>query len=73
MLIIAGIILIAISKVLILWSLFGQEAHDNCTTNAAVICPDAPFPFFIYGWIITAAGAAMLIYGMKYVSLKDLR
>lgn len=75
-LVIAGIILVAASKILILKSLFEQGAYEDCTAagNAiASMCPPAPFPFFIYGWIITAASAAVLIYGLKYVSLKDLR
>jgi hypothetical protein len=73
MLVIAGIILVAVSKVLILKSLLDQGAYERCIENNAAMCAQAPFPFFIYGWIITAAGAAVLIYGLKYVQLKDLR
>lgn len=73
MLVIAGIILVAVSKVLILKSLLDQGAYERCIENNAAMCAPAPFPFFIYGWIITAAGAAVLIYGLKYVQLKDLR
>ncbi|HVX02888.1 MAG TPA: hypothetical protein VHA09_07010 [Nitrososphaera sp.] len=79
MLVIAGVILVAVSKILIFKSLLEQSAYENCIANisnnpvGAILCPPAPFPFFIYGWIITAAGAAVLIYGLKYVSLKDLR
>ncbi|AIC16886.1 hypothetical protein [Nitrososphaera viennensis] len=73
-LVIAGIILVVASKVLILKSLFDQGAYERCIeNNAAALCAQAPFPFFIYGWIITAAGAAVLIYGLRYVPLKDLR
>ncbi|AIF84997.1 hypothetical protein NTE_02962 [Candidatus Nitrososphaera evergladensis SR1] len=74
--IIVGIILVVVSKVLILKSLFDQSAYESCIANNhgnAALCASAPFPFFIYGWILTAAGAAVLIYGLKYVSLKDLR
>lgn len=77
-LVIAGVILVAVSKILIFKSLLEQGAYENCIASnsnpvGAILCPPAPFPFFIYGWIITAAGAAVLIYGLKYVSLKDLR
>ncbi|HEX6561382.1 MAG TPA: hypothetical protein VF016_05080 [Nitrososphaera sp.] len=72
-LVIAGIILVVVSKILILKSLFEQGAYESCIENNASLCASAPFPFFIYGWIITAAGAAVLIYGLKYVQLKDLR
>ncbi|MEO9363202.1 MAG: hypothetical protein ABI348_04805 [Nitrososphaera sp.] len=72
-LVITGIILVVVSKVLILKSLLDQGAYETCIENNAALCAQAPFPFFIYGWIITAAGAAVLIYGLKYVQLKDLR
>ena len=74
-LIVIGIILVVISKVLILKSLFELSTYESCTANNSnvMLCASAPFPFYIYGWIITAAGAAALIYGLKYVSLKDLR
>ncbi len=72
-LLIAGIILVAVSKVLILKSLFDQAAYENCIQSNASVCAQAPFPFYIYGWIITAVGAAIVIYGLKYVQLKDLR
>jgi hypothetical protein len=72
-LLIAGIILVAVSKVLILKSLFDQTAYENCIQSNAAVCAQAPFPFYIYGWIITAVGAAIVIYGLKYVQLKDLR
>jgi hypothetical protein len=73
-LVIVGIILVAVSKILILKSLLDQGSYESCIANNNITsCAPAPFPFFIYGWIITAAGAVVLIYGMRYVSLKDLR
>jgi hypothetical protein len=73
MLIIVGIILIVISKVVILKSLFDQGAYESCIERNAALCAQAPFPFYIYGWIITAVGAVVLLYGLKYVQLRDLR
>jgi NADH:ubiquinone oxidoreductase subunit 5 (subunit L)/multisubunit Na+/H+ antiporter MnhA subunit len=66
-LVIAGIAIVAISKVTIIKSiLVDQPAYERCLSGSlALKCGTDPLTYFMIGWIITAVGAIVVIYGLR--------
>ena len=78
----AGIILIAVAKIIILkYVLFDLPAHDRCIAFTSSLPPGSGGPGcsevsiipFVAGWILVAAGAGILIYGLKADSIPKSR
>jgi hypothetical protein len=65
--IIAGIAIVAVAKVTIIKSiLIDQPAYEQCLSSSLVLgCGTDPLIYFMIGWIITAVGAIVLIYGLR--------
>lgn len=81
-LVVAGIIIVAVAKVLILkFVLFDLPAYDRCLAYSSSLpagssapgCAGVSFIPFIVGWILVAAGAGILIYGLKADSIPKSR
>jgi len=69
-LIIAGIAIVAIAKATILKSiLVDQPGYERCLSGSvnpgAAACGTDPLVYFMIGWIVTAVGAIVLIYGLR--------
>jgi hypothetical protein len=81
-LIIAGIVVLAIAKAIIIKSaLIDQPAYERCLSSSAGgiasnfntivpagACGTDPINYFIIAWIVVAAGGVLLIYGLKAAS-----
>ena len=70
--VIAGIAIVAIAKAIILkFALIDQPSYERCLSaisnipSPTLACGPDPFTYFIMGWIIVAAGAVILIFGLK--------
>lgn len=73
--IIAGIAIVAVAKVTIIKSiLIDQPAYEQCLSSSLALgCGTDPFTYFMMGWIITAVGAIVLIYGLRASQAKISR
>jgi len=61
---------VAVAKATILKSiLVDQPAYERCLSGlmnpGSAPCGTDPIVYFMVGWIITAAGAIVLIYGLR--------
>jgi hypothetical protein len=81
-LVVAGIIIVAVAKVVILkFVLFDLPAYDRCLAYGSSLLPGSSAPGcaevsiipFVVGWILVAAGAGVLIYGLKADSIPKSR
>ena len=70
--VIAGIAIVAIAKAIILkFALADQPSYEKCLSSISnmrsptLACGADPFAYFIMGWVIVAAGAVILIFGLK--------
>ena len=66
-LVVIGIAVVALSKAILLKSvLVDAPAYARCLNEApAQMCGTDPFVYFIVAWSVTAAGAILLIFGLK--------
>ena len=66
-LVVIGIAVVALSKAILLKSvLIDAPAYGRCLNEApAQMCGTDPFVYFIVAWSVTAAGAILLIFGLK--------
>ena len=70
--VIVGIAIVANAKAIMLkFVLIDQPAYERCLSSMSsmpspsLACGADPFIFFITSWIIVAAGAVILIFGLK--------
>jgi hypothetical protein len=75
--VIVGIAIIVIAKVLTLkFILIDEPGYEKCLSSLshspspALACGSDPFSYFLIGWAIVAAGAAVLIFGLKADDLR---
>jgi hypothetical protein len=66
-LVVVGIAIVALSKAILLKSiLIDAPAYGRCLDEApAQVCGTDPFVYFVIAWSVTAAGAILLIFGLK--------
>jgi hypothetical protein len=82
-LVIAGIVLLAVAKILILkFVLIDLPSYDKCTialssstTRGLNVpgCTDVSVIPFVAGWVLLAVGAGLLIFGLKADSVPKSR
>jgi len=77
-LVIAGIAIVAVSKAIIIKSiLVDQPAYERCLSSSPnpsiALCGTDPLIYFMISWMITEAGAMVLIYGLRANRNKILR
>ncbi|HEX7032823.1 MAG TPA: hypothetical protein VF172_07480 [Nitrososphaera sp.] len=67
-LVLAGIAVVAISKVITLKSiLVDSPAYQKClsASGLAQACGIDPFTYFIIGWFVTVGGFVLLVFGLR--------
>ena len=65
--IIAGIVIVSIAKITVIKSiLIDQPGYEWCLSGPLALASGTdPLNYFMIGWIITAVGAIVLIYGLR--------
>jgi hypothetical protein len=70
--VIVGIAIVAIAKAIMLkFVIIDQPSYERCLSSMSTMpsptlaCGADPFIYFIIGWVIVAAGAVILIFGLK--------
>lgn len=72
-LVIAGIAVVAVSKVIVLKSiLIDSPAYQRCMSDAGLGCGADPFAFFILGWFVTVGGFVLLVFGLKMPATRSI-
>ena len=70
-LVLAGIAVVAISRIIVLMStLFDSPAYQRCMSDESRSVAQAcvgtdPFVYFIIGWFVTVGGFILLVFGLK--------
>jgi hypothetical protein len=70
-LVLAGIAVVAISKIIVLKSIlvdspvYQRCVSDESTSVAQAVCGTDPFVYFILGWFVTVGGFILLVFGLK--------
>ncbi len=72
--IIAGIVVSAISKVIVLKSiLVDMPAYEECISRPAFdACGIDPLIYFMIGWAVTAGGFVLIILGFKMPAVRKI-
>ena len=75
-LILAGIVVVAISKGIILKSiLVDSPSYQKCMSNGPVVsqaCVTDPFNYFILGWFVTVGGFVLLVFGLRMPATRSI-
>lgn len=74
-LLLAGIAIVAASKAMILKSiLLDSPAYQKCMSETPVgvaqMCGTDPFLYFILGWLVTAGGFILVVFGLRMPATK---
>jgi hypothetical protein len=73
-LVIAGIAIVAVSKVIVLKSiLIDSPAYQRCLSGGVgPACGADPFSYFILGWFVTVGGFILLVFGLRTPAEKSV-
>lgn len=76
LLVLAGIAVVAASKVIILKSiLVDSPAYQRCVSDGPAVvqaCGTDPFAYFVLGWFVTVGGFVLLVFGLRMPATRSI-